>query len=87
VADLVRTDHAERLRREAAERMVAEAKAEADRIRVDTQFETEKARADARRTLRTLRWRPTDPFGAGVRRRCPQRASGHTETCSKRPAV
>ena len=29
-----------------------EAKAEAERIRVDTQFETEKARADARRTLR-----------------------------------
>jgi cell division septum initiation protein DivIVA len=53
VADLVRTfDHVERLRREAAERMVAEAKAEAERIRVDTQFETEKARADARRTLR-----------------------------------
>ena len=53
VADLVRTfDHVERLRREAAERMVAEAKDEAERIRVDTQFETEKARADARRTLR-----------------------------------
>ena len=53
VADLVGTfDHIERLRREAAERMVAEAKAEAERIRVDMQFETEKARADARRTLR-----------------------------------
>jgi cell division septum initiation protein DivIVA len=53
VADLVRTfDHVERLRREAAERMVAQAKAEAERIRVDTQFETEKARSDARRTLR-----------------------------------
>jgi cell division septum initiation protein DivIVA len=53
VADLVRTfDHVEQLRREAAERMVAEAKAEAERIRVDTKFETEKARADARRTLR-----------------------------------
>lgn len=53
VADLVRTfDHVERLRREAAEQMVAEAEAEAERIRVDTQFETEKVRADARRTLR-----------------------------------
>ena len=53
VADLVRTfDHVERLRREASEQMVAEAEAEAERIRVDTQFETEKARADARRTLR-----------------------------------
>ena len=53
MADLVRTfDHVERLRREAAERMVAEANAEAERIRVDTQFETEKARAEARRMLR-----------------------------------
>jgi cell division septum initiation protein DivIVA len=53
VADLVQTfDHVERLRREAAERMVAEAKTEAERIRVDAQFETEKVRADARRTLR-----------------------------------
>lgn len=53
VADLVRTfDHVERLRREAADRMVAEAKTEAERIRVDTQFETEEARADAQRMLR-----------------------------------
>ena len=50
VADLVRTfDHVERLRREASEQMVAEAEAEAERIRVDTQFETEKARAEAER--------------------------------------
>jgi hypothetical protein len=57
VADLVRTlDHVEQLRRE-ADRIVVEAKAEAERIRihVDTRFKAEAARAEAQRTLRDAR--------------------------------
>lgn len=57
VADLMRTfDQVERLRRD-ADRMVAEAKAEAERIRVDTQFETAAALAEAQRTVRDAQWK------------------------------